>query len=120
MVKGHGAIKRQPTEEIVQPAKADTLTPSTVRKATNLPPADILFDHIDRVSTKIEKVRRTNNFDNESVHDGDLSVISKASFRSKKRVPAFRQSSLEEEVSMDNSSDHDLCETMSAVSRKRK
>ena len=83
----------------------DTVNTSTKRKATNLPPVDILFDHLDRVSTKISRVKTTfkaGPADDDSAMN--TSTISKGSFRSKKQQPApgFRQNSLDESLDSDD------------------
>ena len=87
------SVDKQPTEEIVKPTNVETMSTSTRRNAPNLPPADILFDHIDRVSTKIDRVKTTFKVDEESALN--TSTISKGSFRNRDRAPAFRKASLE-------------------------
>ena len=53
MSGGGRGIKRASTEVILPSVKGNNSLQSKKRRAINLPPADMLFDHIDRISTKL-------------------------------------------------------------------
>jgi hypothetical protein len=67
-------------ETIVAPNKPiDTTTTLIKPRAANLPPADLVFDHIDRVSTKFNKVKSKLAVHEDSMFNA--SFVSKGSFR---------------------------------------
>ena len=72
--------KKGASETVMAPNKAnDTTTLSIKPRAANLPPADLVFDHIDRVSAKFNKVKSKLAINEDSMFNA--SFVSKGSFR---------------------------------------
>lgn len=65
------------SEKVFETCLSESLSSRAKKKADNLPPADMLFDHLDRVSNKLSIVKNQMG----SIEDSNASFASKCSFR---------------------------------------
>ena len=78
VVSGGGrGIRRASTEVILPGIKDNNNLQSRKRQAVNLPPADMLFDHIDRISTKLEQIKEGSfsSVKEESAEDPRIEIV---------------------------------------------